>query len=599
MSRDIMLASMQETVILKKTQKEEYLDIDDDLVKLENSTDIIRMETNVVEYPLFSKNTKRKINEKVSYFFKSDKSSYLCVEPLDGFAIPGDFEERVFIALTKIMKKNNYAQTFYVSANEIMENLNLSNNIYYKKIKNAMDVLSSTSYVFKDSFRINFDKEKINSEEENIDDLIRTTIMSMRRISRRDNEADNVLQFDDNRVKEIYRVSFNDYFYNNIIEKGYLAFDSEKLLLINNSVTRAIYIMLEKWRFYNLYFTRPAFLIARRIPLRWDKKNVKRTIDIIERSLKELKEMNLVKDYKIVKETKWELAKVHVYFGEEHNKLKEQTFFEEREEFNEVFITHTEFVESSKKESLSLDNVDTILNSLPKQVQAMKTIKKTIVDYLSEYQYDYIVNTIEYVRLQKPKKSFVGYLKDALKGNWADEYIANKKVHSERVVKKKEKVEVIEEPAVTNKYSYLDFEKYSQEFQEEISDKVYQSFLNEAGAKDNKTMRGIFEKSKKSLIVKYINENEISNAEIEKVTLIEEISNTEIEKTPLAENEIVAEYVTITKFLLEVSRIMKNKNVKIDLEDVATILKIYGEVEDETMKISYDVESKIGIIKIF
>ena len=65
------------------------------------------------------------------------------------------------------------------------------------------------------------------------------------------------------------------------------------------------------------------------------------------------------------------------------------------------------------------------------------------------------------------------------------------------------------------------------------------------------------------------------------------------------ENEIVAEYVTITKFLLEVSRIMKNKNVKIDLEDVATILKIYGEVEDETMKISYDVESKIGIIKIF
>ena len=39
---------------------------------------------------------------------------------------------------------------------------------------------------------------------------------------------------------------------------------------------------------------------------------------------------------------------------------------------------------------------------------------------------------------------------------------------------------------------------------------MYSGFLNEAQAQDNKIMRGIFDKSKKSLIVKYINENEIA-----------------------------------------------------------------------------------------
>lgn len=580
MSKDVMLASMQESEVFKKTQKEEYLDIDDDLVKLENSSDIIRMETNVVEYPLFSKNTKRKINEKVSYFFKSDKSSYLMVEPVDGFAIPGDFEERVFIALTKIMKKKGYAQTFYVSANEILENLNLTNNTYYKKIKNAMDVLSSTSYVFKDSFRMNFDKDKINSEEESVDDLIRTTIMSMRRISRRDNEASNVLQFDDSRIKEIYRVSFNDYFYNNIMEKGYLAFDSEKLLLISNSVTRAIYIMLEKWRFYKFYVTRPAFLIARRIPLKWDKKNVKRTIDMIEKSLRELKEMSLIKDFRIIKESKWELAKIEVWFAEEHNVYKEQIFHEEREEFNEIFITHTEILESNKKEVLNLDKVDFIISSLPKQVQVMKTIKKTIVDYLGEYDYDYLVNTIEYVRLQKPRKSFLGYLKDALKGNWADEYISNKIVRVEKKIERKEQKVVIEEAVIVNKYSYENFEKYSQDLQEEITNKVYGNFLKEADSSDNKTMRGIFEKSKRALIVKYINENELMD-------LGEKL-----------ENEIVAEYVSKSKFLVEVLKVAKEKNIEFDIKNVAPVFNELYEYEDEVIKISYEETSKMGKIQI-
>ena len=43
-----------------KTKVEEYLDIDETLVELEKDKDIIRFEINIVELPLFSKDTKRK-----------------------------------------------------------------------------------------------------------------------------------------------------------------------------------------------------------------------------------------------------------------------------------------------------------------------------------------------------------------------------------------------------------------------------------------------------------------------------------------------------------------------------------------------------------
>ena len=52
-----------------KTVTEEYLDIDESLVELEKDKDIIRMEMNIVELPLFSKDTKRKKNQQKTYLF--------------------------------------------------------------------------------------------------------------------------------------------------------------------------------------------------------------------------------------------------------------------------------------------------------------------------------------------------------------------------------------------------------------------------------------------------------------------------------------------------------------------------------------------------
>ena len=98
------------------------------------------------------------------------------------------------------------------------------------------------------------------------------------------------------------------YFYENIVRKGYLAFDSDELLNIKDSVTRSIYTMITKWRNDELYLKRPAFYIARRIPLSWTPETVRKTIPRIEESLIELKNSGYITDYNLLKNGKLDKA---------------------------------------------------------------------------------------------------------------------------------------------------------------------------------------------------------------------------------------------------------------------------------------------------
>ena len=82
---------------------------------------------NIIEFPLFSKSNLVKTNQIKKYYFSSDKKSFLEVIPAVGTSIPGEFEERVFIALLKLFKKSGYSPTFYCKASDILDNMNIVN----------------------------------------------------------------------------------------------------------------------------------------------------------------------------------------------------------------------------------------------------------------------------------------------------------------------------------------------------------------------------------------------------------------------------------------------------------------------------------------
>ena len=589
----------EETRNFKKTVKEEYLDINETLAELENNSSVIRLELNTIELPLFSKDPKRIKNQIKIYHFKTDKSSYLEIEAPANYSIPGEFEERVFIALTKIMKNNNYSRSFVVSASEILETLGLTNYVYYKRIREALTLLSKTNYTFLNSLYS-------NKESGIIEKKIISSIMNITIISKKDSRAKEIEAFEDGRIKEVYEINFTDYFYENIIRKGYLAFDSGKLLAIENSVSRAIYTIVEKWRGYDLYIKRQAFFIARRIPLKWDKTQIKRTIDTMEKALIELKNLNLIKDYKIIKEKKWELAEIEITYEESHNKTKRDTFFTEKNEFisMEMLVTSTEEKIKCISEDFQSGEISEILNMFPEKVLEMKTFENFIKNSVEKHGFDYVKGTAEYTVLKKPK-SYKSYLTKALEENWADEYIASKKAKENKKIRQEAKVIeeaiIVEEKPIENLYVWEDFIALNPEYRIEVEAAAYQSFLIESNALDNKIMRNIFEKSKKSMILKIMSEYKIPKGTIPtEETLIEK----EIEiQMPLDEkkeilSEIVGEYVSVTEFMLKVREIMRLENLEINFKDLVEVFKLFGEYEDKFIKISYDESTKQGIINI-
>ena len=581
----------EETINFKKTRKEEYLDIDESLVELEKSSSIIRLELNSIELPLFSKDTKRVKNQIKVYHFKTDKSSYLEVEAPANYSIPGEFEERVFITLTKIMKNNNYSRKFIVSANDILENMGLFNKTYYKRIREALTLLSKTNYTFANSLYS-------NKESGILDEKIMSSIMNIAIISKKDKRAGEIECFEDGRIKEVYEISFSDYFYDNIIRRGYLAFDAEQLLSIENSVARAIFTIVEKWRGYDLYLKRPIFLIARRIPLTWNKKNVGRTISTIEKAIEELKINKLIKDYTIIKTSKLELAEIEITFDEHHNKTKRDTFYAEKNEFSdrEMLVTSTEEKIKCVSENLVDYDISEILKLFPEKVLTMNTFETFIKESVAKHGFDYVKGTAEYTALKTPK-SYKSYMSKALENNWADEYISSKKVKENKKLKSLEEAsktpelaEIIETP----KHTWDEFINLSKELQGEIEAASYEEFLLEAGSSHNKTMKSIFEKSKRPLILRTMEKYDLSKSTEEpKIeTFIEE-------KTPSSnENEIIGQYVSIPQFMVKVSQIAKEKNIQIDFEHLVPIFKLFGEYEDEFIKISYDEGTRKGIINI-
>jgi len=581
---------------------EEFLNIDESLVELEKNRDLVRMEMNIIEFPIFSRSNLLKLNQVKKYYFATDKSSYLEVIPAVGTSIPGEFEERVFIALLKIFKNSGYKNTFYCKASEIIDNMNISNakskKAFYSKVKQSISKLTTTTFRFKNLFYS-------NELQDVVDDLIETNILTYRLVSFKEANVSEKDYFSDKRIKEIYKITISQHFYENIIKKGYLVFDADELLNIKDSVTRSIYTMITKWRNNKLYLKRPAFYIARRVPLAWNKHSIKKTVPKIEKSLKELKENNYITNYIFYKNDKLEKSEFEIFFSEEHNKIKRDIFYDEKADFNkmihyeEVRLNEILSIEEVKNESTK--ELMKVLDIFGERGQKLKTLPQVIKEALTKNDLNYVVGCAEYTALNC-KVSIIKYFKDTLENNWADEYIAKKEIREEKKSKKKEKLNIedaiiLEDKSVENTYNWADFESLEIHSKEEMEAAAYKDFLLKSNAVDNKIMKNIFEKSKKSLILKIMEEYKISKGIKSTEEIIENKVSVCVEDKEIS-NEIVGEYVSVTDFIVEVSKMAKQKNIEFDLINIVPVFKLFGEYENKDIKIIFNEKSKQGTIFI-
>lgn len=498
---------------------EEDISIDERYIK---NKALVRMDMNIVQFPIFSKNTKRKKNEITTYFFNKNRDTYITVKPSSGELIPGEGEERVFIALMKLMKEKGMTQEFIVTAKEIKDAVKTHSNNYISEIKRALLRLSETSYNFKNTMYSN-EMNAILKEE------VSTPILTFKakKLDLSGNEnIKNTIK--DGRIREVYIIRISDHFYKNIVKRGYLVYDSDILLDINSSVSRTLYMLIEKIRFEELYVRESVFALIKKIPLKYEKKTLSTTIKTLEKAFNELKQKHLIKDFKFIKTSTWLESDVEIYFDEAHNILKQERFDEDNKDlkniYNNLAISFTEKNIEEIKPSIDVtsDMIFEILEEMPVKAKNLKSMPKIIKDTIESYGYEKVKATAIYMSNQKKVTSPRAYFLKALENNWADDILIkeNSERSSATIVQKEEvnKIDEIDENIV--KF----YNDSPDNIKKDIEEKTYREYIKECG-QETKIQQMAFSVAKNSLIYKYIEKNnlhKVKKVEIQEIQKVQE-----------------------------------------------------------------------------
>lgn len=487
---------------------EEDIYVPEELVK---NKSLIRMDMNIVQFPIFSKNTKRKKNEITTYFFNKNRDTYITVKPSAGELIPGEAEEKIFIALMKLLKEKNMAQEFVVTANEIRDAAKIHASHYIKEIKRALSRLSDTSYVFKNTMYSNELGGILNQE-------VNTPILTFKALSLKREENRKIKNdIKDNRIKEVFCIKISDHFYQNIVKRGYLVYDSDILLDIQSSIARTLYMLLEKIRFEELYVRESIYALIKKIPLKYEKNTLPITVKTIEKSLNELKEKKLIKDFNFLKPTTWLEADIEVFFDEVHNISKKERFAEDNKEvkniYNNLAITHTEknIEENLEYFKVTDEMVIDILNLMPTKAKSLKSLPKTVRDAIEKYGYNRVKSATLYMKLQKKLTSPRAYFLKTLENEWDKGVIVDLEKSAQVQIKAENETlnfEEIKEEIQTFELQEEYFNKLSEREQLELEEEVYKDYINQCG-QETKVQKIAFKAARKNLIFKYILNNNL------------------------------------------------------------------------------------------
>lgn len=303
------------------------------------------------------------------------------------------------------------------------------------------------------------------------------------------------------------------------VTKGYLVYNSDILLSIDTSTARTIYMLIEKLRFNKLYLRIDTLFLIKRIPLKYSKSHMSRTIKILEANLQELKDKNLIKVFNFIKETTWEKSEIEIHFNEETINEKQERFFDDLNDFKRISTSlsisdteHDLLVISNKgKHSLEISKemIEKIFNILPTTAKKLKSMPKTIVDNIEKYGFEKVMKAAIYLSKQKNLKSPRAYFLKTLENNWAQDIVLQSRILQE------EKVEIMDKDKIIQNYekelNY--YNSLSEDEKNSLDEKVYRAYILECG-KETKIQKLAFRAAKRKLVSEYISKNQLMKNDI-------------------------------------------------------------------------------------
>lgn len=190
-----------------------------------------------------------------------------------------------------------------------------------------------------------------------------------------------------------------------------MVYDAAVLLDIESSTARTIYMLIEKLRFNEIYLKIDVMYLIKRIPLKYNKSNIGRTVKTLIKSFQELKDKILIKNFILEKEGTWESAEVEVFFYDFTIQDKQQRFFDDLNEFrhlsqSQLLVNHTENKDLQDENEENLNEfivvtpemIEEVLKLMPIKARSLKTMPKTIKDAVENYGLEKVRKVAVYIK---------------------------------------------------------------------------------------------------------------------------------------------------------------------------------------------------------
>ncbi len=390
--------------------EEERYDLDED-------DRLIQYEMNLIELPMFTRDDRIGASIAKRYVFAKNIQMEILPssDKLSGFKIPQEFDEKIFLAVLRLYRKyknRRIVTTIY----DLLKLAGFGDSVReYERAKQSLIRLQDTVYIFNN---ILYDAEK----KVRMSGTTRMNILQYGQIVRVEDlkEADRK-EYDKREkrnVKEVAVIVLTDFIEKNIIAKGYLSYDADKLIEIDQATARKIYLLIEKWRGWENsdIIRRPCKFLASRIPLSWEDKNVSGSIGAIERAAAEIKKKGLIGDYQLERKTPLKDSEIVFFFEgaeqtarmkaiRQHNKELAVRTGHEDLQITEVSYDArqaTIFDVPGKDPVVEpvadvVSDLDRLMAEVPEACRT-RTVQELVRTYLKKKGFEYVASTIAYTK---------------------------------------------------------------------------------------------------------------------------------------------------------------------------------------------------------
>lgn len=443
------LDSGQKDFYVEKIEIEEInYDLDSD-PELEENSELIKYEFNMIELPFFTKDKTIEDNKARKYTFSEKDNSYMQIVPsgdpgLISNKIPQEFDEKVFYGILKLSKEQNSREviTDYFTLAKVSE-------VPYKnleRLKDSLQRLRRTTIEMNNIFYDAFIKKKTDGNQDfNI--LQNKEEYTFKEVQKFPDDLKWKYQkyFRNSKISEILVLTLADKIYKNIEHKGFLYFNQKELLGIDNATARKLFILIKKWHGWQKksVIRRSCRFLSSRIPLSWEKKTISSSINTLESACKMLKDKNLILNFALLKTSPVKNSYIEFHFSEESSKLIDYnmkaasvTTGHEEMIIDEI---EDEFLDDRQTSIFEIDNkteFDVLFSTLPEQSRT-ESNKRILIEHNSK-GIEYLRSSIEYAK-KNYKDNFDAYLRMTLESDWSKGDREKAAIIKKKTEKEKEK----------------------------------------------------------------------------------------------------------------------------------------------------------------